>query len=205
MASREMDQVLALAGILQALEQVRAIAAHGHADPRRMEPCLRGLLGTMDGGVADLYGGREALYPGLRLLVEQLSAPREAQLTRYLVTVLHLERRLSSDRRRFPRVVSGLRTAAEQASYFGSVRHDNVLHNLGDLYSETVSTLRPRIMVQGERAHLEDGRNAAAIRALLLSALRAAALWRQTGGSRWRLVCSRHRLIERAREALATT
>ncbi|MDZ7809784.1 MAG: DUF489 family protein [Arhodomonas sp.] len=168
-----------------------------------MEPCLRALLGRLEGDLTTLYGSREALAPGLRLLVDHLNQPREAELTRYLVTVLHLERRLARDRRRFQKIVSGLRGAAEQAEYFGSVIHDNVLHNLGDLYSQTVSEVRPRIMVSGERAHLEDPRNAAAIRALLLSALRSAALWRRAGGSRLRLILGRRQLIDSARALLS--
>ncbi len=205
MASHDRDQVLALAGILQALEQVRAIATHGHGDRRRILPCLSALLGTLDDDIASLYGGRESLHPGLRLLVDHLSDPREATYTRYLVNVLHLERRLNRDQALFRRLVSGLRTAAEQAEYFGSPAHDNVIRNLGDLYTETVSKVRPRIIVQGERAYLEDERNAATIRALLLCALRAAALWRQAGGGRMRLLLGRQQLLTSAREQLATT
>ncbi|MGD8430724.1 MAG: DUF489 family protein, partial [Ectothiorhodospiraceae bacterium] len=59
-------------------------------------------------------------------------------------------------------------------------------------------------LIQGERGYLEDPRNAALIRTLLLSALRAASLWRQCGGTRLRLIFGRKRLIEEARKLLAT-
>lgn len=202
MESPKGEQALALAGLLQALDQVRTIATHGSGDPRRMEPCVRALLGRLDAGVAELYGSREALRPGIELVVDHLSQPRDSRLTRYLVTILHLEGRLGRDHKRFQAVVSGLRDAAEQAEYFGSVTHDNVLHNLGDLYQQHVSTMRPRVLVQGERHHLEDPRNAATIRALLLSALRAASLWRHAGGTRLRLIIGRQTLLDNAQAQL---
>ncbi|HKJ94104.1 MAG TPA: high frequency lysogenization protein HflD [Gammaproteobacteria bacterium] len=205
MASSEQIQAEALAGIFLALSQVRDIATHGHGGSRRTLPCLRALLGNYDGDMLGLYGGRDALAPGLHLMIDHLRRPDEATVTRYLVGILQLERKLAGDRRRFERVREGVRAAASQAQYFGAPNHENVISNLGELYQETVSQLRPRIIVQGDRAYLEDARNAALIRALLLSALRAAAIWRAAGGNRWRLVLRRRALIDSARRLLATT
>lgn len=205
MAPGEQVQAEALAGIFLALSQVRDIATHGHCDSRRTVPCLRALLGNYDGDVIALYGGRDALAPGLHLMIDHLRRPDEATVTRYLVGILQLERKLARDRRRFERVREGVRNAAAQAEYFGSPAHENVISNLAELYKETVSQLRPRIIVQGDRAYLEDPRNAAMIRSLLLAALRAAAIWRVAGGNRWRLVFRRRALMDSARRLLATT
>lgn len=205
MASPEREQALALAGLLQALAEVRQVAAHGQGERRRIEPCLRALLGRWEGSVATLYGGRDTLEPGLRLLMEHLSQPREMELTRYLVAVMQLERRLRRDRKRFDHVLEGIAQAAKQAEYFGSVSHDSVLRNLGELYQENVSALRPRILVRGHQRHLEDPYNAALIRSLLLAAVRAASLWRAAGGSRLRLVLGRRGIVEAARSELAHT
>lgn len=204
MESPDSEQVLALAGMVQALAQVRQIARYGHSDPRRTEPCLRALLGIYAGDTAALYGGRDQLQPGLHLLADHLTHPSEVQLTRYLVSVLHLERKLVANHRRFREVTEGVRRAAEQAAYFGLL-HDNVIRNLGGLYTEAVSSIRPPIIVSGERAHLDDPRNAALIRALLLSAIRAASLWRRAGGNRLRLIFFRQRLIAEAHRQLATS
>lgn len=204
MAMHESEQVLALAGMVQALAQIRRIAVHGRADPGQTEPCIRALLGTYQGNVAALYGGRDQLAPGLHLLADHLTRPSEVQLTRYLVAVLHLERKLMANRPCFRQVLQGVRRAAEQAAYFSTL-HENVIQNLGALYSEAISPLRPPIIISGERTHLEDSRNAALIRALLLSAIRAASIWRQAGGNRLRLIFSRQRLIAEAHRQLATT
>lgn len=197
------EQSLALAGVFLALGQVRQIGIHGQADSRHTEPCLRALLGRYEGDVAGLFGGREALAPGVRQLIEHLENPREAELTGYIVAVLQLERGLARQRRRFQQVRDGLERASSQAEYFGSCLHPNVVSNLGDLYQQTLSLMRPRILVRGDRAYLEDPRNAAMIRALLLSAVRSAALWRSTGGNRWRLIVHRRRLVEAARSLLS--
>lgn len=188
-----------------ALAQVRRLGSHGQTDSTQTEPCLRALLHDYDGDVAALYGGDNQLTPGLHQLIDHLSNPHEAELTRYLVMVMALERRLSRKKRYMSAIRDGLNRAASQADYFGSAAHRNVIGNLGDLYSETVSQLRPRIIVRGERMHLEDPDNAALIRALLLAAVRSTALWRASGGSRWRLIAGRKRLIDAARQLLATT
>lgn len=204
MESPDSEQVLALAGMVQALAQVRQIAMHGRCDSYRTEPCIRALLGTYQGDAAALYGGRDRLMPGLHLLADHLTHPSEVQLTRYLVSVLHLERKLTANGARFQEVIEGVRRAAEQAAYFNTL-HDNVIRNLGGLYTETVSSIRPPIIISGERAHLDDPRNAALIRTLLLSAIRAASLWRQAGGNRLRLIFFRQRLIAEAHRQLATS
>lgn len=62
---------------------------------------------------------------------------------------------------------------------------------LADIYSNTISQLCSRIMIKGDQAHLSNVDNAAKIRALLLAGIRAALLWRQAGGDRWKLIFSR--------------
>ncbi len=200
MARPDRGAVLALGGAVQALTQVRRIAAHGQGDSRDIEPPVRALLGQYDGDMAALYGGAEAVRSGLRLLTEHLQQPRDAGLTRYLVAILALERRVTRQRRSFGEMVPGIQDAARQADYFGSPLHPNVIRNIGDVYSRTVSTVRPRIIVKGERIHLEDEHNAALIRTLLLAALRSLGLWRQNGGRRFQLILFRARVIETARD-----
>jgi high frequency lysogenization protein len=194
-----------MSGVFMALHQVRRLGSYGQTDTAQTQPCIRALLADYNGDVAALYGDAYCLQPGLHQLIDHLGNPREAELTRYLVIILALERRLSRHRHQLATIREGLQRAASQAEYFQSPIHRNVISNLGDLYSETLSQLRPRVIVRGERLHLEEPDNAAMIRALLLSAVRGAALWRAVGGRRWRLITGRNRLIETARGLLATT
>ena len=205
MAQPEHERALALGAVFQALSEVRSLAEHGGNDRKRTETCISGLLGDYQGSIEPLYGGPGALDPGLRDLIGHLTQPAAMHLTRYLISVLQLERRLRRDRQRLQELAQGLDRARAQADYFGELTHDSVIHNVADLYSEHISTLRPRILVQGHAVYLQDARNAALIRSLLLAAIRAAGLWQLNGGGRLRLVFGRRRVIESAQAALAET
>ena len=205
MAQPDHEETLALAAVFQALMAVRGIAEQGRRDTDRRLPCLTGLVEEWPGSVAQLYGGSEALDSGLRALVDHLSRPEVMQLTRYLIAVMQLERRLRRQPARLAAVTEGLERAREQARYFGAIDHPSVVHNLADLYTAQISPLRPRILVQGQASHLQDRDNAALIRALLLAAIRAAGLWRAAGGGRIRLVLQRRAVVDAARALLATT
>src|SRR5690606_38638082 len=88
---------------------------------------------------------------------------------------------------------SRLKTAAQQAEHFSST-HDNVVANLGGLYTETISTFRFRIQVSGDYNYLQQQRIAHQVRALLLSGIRATTLWRQLNGNRWHLLFHRKKI-----------
>jgi high frequency lysogenization protein len=77
------------------------------------------------------------------------------------------------------------------------------LANLAGCYSETISTLSPRIVVLGEHGHLSNPDVANTVRALLLAAIRSAVLWRQCGGNRLQLLFGRRKLIAEAQRLLS--
>ena len=108
--------------------------------------------------------------------------------------MVQLERRFSRDPMAV-RVRDGIVALAGQAERQGST-HPDVLAALGALYADTVSHLRPRVMVQGNPHYLGQQAVVAEIRAVLLAALRSAVLWRQTGGSLWDFVLRRQAMLE---------
>ncbi|WP_290652813.1 high frequency lysogenization protein HflD [Aquisalimonas sp.] len=189
------EQTLALAALFQALTEIRRIARTGQTSIEEVETCINGLLNPYEGDVGDAYGGDVKLLPGLRRLRTQLSDPQDTELTRYAIVLMHLERKLMRKRAMLKHLAEGLEQARDRASYFHPA-HENVIGYLADLYGETVSTLKPKVMVQGERQWLEDSRNANQVRALLLAGVRATTFWRNAGGSRLRLVFGRNRLLE---------
>ncbi len=197
------NQTIALAGIIQAGWLVRQVANRGVADSEPLETSLRSLFATDPDTIEDIYGGLEGLRSGLRQLVSQLggsSSERPLELTRYVITLLHLERKLMGRPAMLATISDDLERARRQSQHFGLL-HDNVLSNLADTYSATISTLNPRIMVHGEPSILANPDNAKRIRALLLAGIRSAVLWRQAGGSRLRLLLQRRALVGEA-EAL---
>jgi len=202
-ASPDSERAMALGALFLALKQVRGIAEQGRIDNAALAVCLHGLLGHYQNDVETLYGEPGCLDEGLRLLTDHLSQPRNMQLTRYLVSVLQLERKLRRDRGRLAEVGTGLERARGQMDYFGDVTHPSVIASVAETYKDRISPLRPRIIVQGHGRYLEDERHAAAIRALLLAAIRAAGLWQVNGGGRLRLIFGRSQIIDSARRALS--
>ena len=62
------DRILALAGLAQALRQVRQIAESGQADQAVVDTAVDSVFRIDAASPADVYGGARALAPGLRLL-----------------------------------------------------------------------------------------------------------------------------------------
>ena len=98
-------------------------------------------------------------------------------------------------------IAKGIEDSKSQVELY-SYTHDNVMARLADIYVKTVSTLKPRIMVNGEHHHLANTNNANKIRVLLLAAVRSVVLWRQCGGNRWQLLFQRKQMIAVAEEYL---
>lgn len=191
------DRVLAMAGIIQACRCVQQIARNGMTDAEALTTSISSLFITDALTTDDVYGGREKLLPGLRLATKLFDNQQDAEsveVMRYCITVIQLERSLNKNSAMFTRVGEGIENARRQTEHF-SMTHTNVLANLAGLYSDTLSTLNPRIMVNGDQAHIANSDNVNRIRSLLLAAIRSAVLWRQKGGSRLQLVFSRKRYL----------
>lgn len=195
------DRVLALAGVAQALAQVRRIAETGAADAAVLETAMDSVFRIDAESPAAVFGGAHALAPGLKLLRAYLrNESGDALLPRLGLAVLQLERRFVRDAAA-GRVRDGILAAAPEAAAKGSA-HPDVLGALGALYASTVSGLRPRVMVQGNPHYLGQAGVVAEIRAALLAALRAAVLWRQVGGSLWDFPLRRRAMLAAIEAAL---
>ena len=195
------DRVLALAGVAQALAQVRRIAETGAADASVLGTAMDSVFRIDAESPAAVFGGTGAVAPGLRVLRAYFrNESDDALLPRLGLAVLQLERRFVRDPAA-ERVHDGILRIAPDAATKGSV-HPDVLGALGALYASTVSGLRPRIMVQGNPHYLGQAGVVAEIRATLLAALRAAVLWRQTGGTLWDFPLRRRQMLEAAEAQL---
>ena len=179
MAYTEQDKLTALAGIYQAALCVQQIARQGSVDTGAMEPCIYSLFQTDADSVSEIFGAPGSLGTGARELLRQLTGkqPREVELTRYAISMLKLERVLSSRSKMVDTIGSGVEDARIKLEHFPML-HPNLLAHLADIYSRTISQLQPRIMVQGDPRFLQIPDNQNRIRALLLAGVRSA--WRRT-------------------------
>lgn len=194
---------IALAGVFQAAHLAAQIAEQGMADTRAMEASIHSLFKIDADSVEDVYAGLEGIDTGLRLIQRQLGEKRadNIRVTQYVITLLHLERKLSRNPTIQAQIREGIELASGRTEHFHQL-HTNIIAQLADIYSNSISNLQPRIMVQGDPLHLQNSENVNRIRALLLAGIRAAMLWRQCGGNRWQIILKRKRLAEQARRLL---
>ena len=186
------DRVLALAGLLQALAQVRRIADTGQGETRQMETAIHSIFMIESADTEAVYGSIDNLRTGLRQLRDYLAnGNKDEAMGKLVLAVLHLERRFIRDKEMIDDIQAGLCCIAPAEDPPPAVIDSETLAELGKLYSDTISTLRPRVMVQGNPQYLGQVGVVAEIRALLLAALRSAVLWRQVGGSLWDFVFQR--------------
>lgn len=196
-------RVLALAGLLQALAQVRRIADTGQAHAEVLATALDSVFRIDAGTAAEVYGGSAGVHAGLALLRDYFDgALPDDQLPRLALAVIQLERRFVRDDDMVDRVQAGIAAQSEAAHRLGST-HPDVLNALGALYADTLSHLRPRVLVQGNPHYLGQAAVVAEVRAVLLAAVRSAVLWRQLGGSLWDLLLRKREMGAAVRVLLA--
>jgi high frequency lysogenization protein len=194
--------ILGLAAMLQALVQVRRLSFEASWDEAQALPLIESLFHTDADSAESVYGTARSLHAGIEILCNQMEGRQvDPQVARMAGTILHLERKLT---RRQPmlKLLSGHIHDAERARDAFGTLHDNVIERMSEAYSDTLSRLSPRVMVQGNSDHLSNPRNVARIRALLLTAIRGAVLWRQSGGSGWHLLIKRRKILAAARALL---
>ena len=191
--SKNLQEItLALAGVIQATVLVEQVAKTGYVQQDAYKCSIESLFDLNPTTTLAVYGGNpQNLRLGLEALRDMLNGKHKHQdAMRYGLGALHLQKKLAGRKDMLNVIASRIAQAATQSEHFSST-HDNVIGNLGQVYSETISTFRFRIQVMGDYNYLQQTRIASQIRALLLSAIRSAMLWRQVGGNRWQLLLQR--------------
>jgi high frequency lysogenization protein len=195
-------RVLALAGMVQSLKLVRQIAETGHADTGSQRIVLDSVFRIDADSVDAVYGGSGQLRHGLLTMRDHLvDRSGDELLPKLGMSILQIERRFVGDEGMTEQVIDGLRKLDATAQRQGSI-HPDVIGRLGQLYADTISHLRPKVIVQGNPHYLQQPEVVAEIRALLLAALRSAVLWRQVGGSYWDFVFRRRAMMQVVEEEL---
>lgn len=209
MEANTRNRTIALAALFQAVDGVNQIASSGNVDQDILRSAINSLLAEDSGSIEDLYGGLSELRTGLRSLMHQLGAgsldqagrPKNVESTRYTINLLYLEKKLSSNPDSFRQLLDGIAATQEQLEFFEPT-HTNIISRLAEIYTNTISKIGPRIIIKGDQTHLGNPDNAAKIRVLLLAGIRAALLWRQAGGNRWKLLLARGAMQKEARRLL---
>lgn len=198
------ERTLALAGVMQATELVHQAAWHGTWSGFAASVCLQSLFKLESGSVDEVYGGKSQLRLGLDTLVAALQGEnRQTDVLTYTLGLLQIQRRFMKSAELQGKVGERL----EQIALTGKEledhqREDHQAHEIAQLYTETISTLSPRIVVNGKPQYLKIDRTVDWVRTLLLAGLRSAVLWDQLGGSRFELMLGRKKILEEAKALL---
>ena len=198
-------RTLAIAGVFQAALLVQQVARRGSADESAVAASLNSLLQLDPDNAAAVFGGIQGADSGLKVFTEQMDSKqsqRDPELLRYVIGLLHLERRLAGREDLLHKIRDGLETLAAHMPSHDPI-NEHLIATLALLYQDTISTLTPRLIVHGEPLHLADFDKANLVRALLLAGIRAAVLWRQCGGRRWRLLLQRSEMLRVAQRLRA--
>ncbi len=203
MANTLYDRTIAFAGICQAVALVQQVAKNGHCDTDAFETSLKAVLNTNPSNTVNVYGRESSLKLGLECLVNGIdSTPTGSEITRYIISLMALERKLAGRRDAMSQLGDRLQTLERQVEHF-DLLDEQMISNLASVYLDVISPIGPRIQVTGTPSVLQQTAQQHKVRALLLSGIRSAVLWRQVGGRRRHLIFGRKKMIEQAQILLA--
>ncbi len=207
--SAERDQAIALAGVFQASALAQQLARRGFEEQVPFESSVRSLFIQDAINTASVYGGEAGVRLGLETMREKLTTtgkPADLEIARYVLGLSQLGVRLA-------RNVPMSQTVANEVDKLGpEVRRQNgeglnstVYAELARIYKDTISDLKPRIIVQGDHGHLSSPVVIDKVRTILFAGVRSAFLWNQLGGRRWHLVLRRKQTLALVEQMISGT
>lgn len=195
---KNVERSVALAGVFQSAALVRDLARTGETEQLAFDTSIQSIYTLDVHTVEQVYGGTiNGLRLGLQELVNLLAYTKikqDRELTRYLIGLMHLERKLIRSPETTKNLSRRIKHAISQANYFAS-SPQLIINSLADIYVTTLGALPFRLHVVGRGKYLAHAETVSKIRAALLAGVRSVVLWRQLGGSRWQLFLMRHTLI----------
>ena len=178
------QQVIALAGVVQAARMVDQVAKTGSYPAAFFEASLRSLFAFDAPTVDAVYGNIQGVKLGLRSVVDMLTdATNEDHVAMgaYVRGLLKLEDQFGKRPDLQEVVASRLGHVNFKAQHFSDDAVE-LAASISAIYQDTISHLPYRIKVKGNVQHLQQTKYADLVRTLLLAGLRSARLWRQLGG-----------------------
>jgi high frequency lysogenization protein len=197
------DRTIAFAGICQAVTLVQQVAKQGHCDSAAFEASIAALVNMNPSSTLDVFGHERDLKVGLECLAQGIDGSTTgSELTRYIIGLLALERKLSQRPDADSQLGDRLTQITRQMDHY-DLYDPQMINNIAAIYVDVISPIGPKIQVSGNPAMLQQTAVQDKVRALLLSGIRSTVLWHQVGGKRRHLIFSRKKMAEQAKILLA--
>jgi high frequency lysogenization protein len=199
------EQTITLAAICQVSSLVQKLSRKGQTSEDEFITLLKSIMVTSPENTLEVYGGDiSQLSLGLKTLVAHLgnqSQQKDPEITRYVVSLLSLERRLSKHPKKLAELGDRIDQCQRQLAHY-EINSETLISSLASIYSDIISPIGTPIQVAGNPEILKQPSNQHKIRALLLAGIRSSVLWRQVGGKRRSILFSRSKIVECAEQLL---
>ena len=135
-------QTITMAAICQASALVQKVARTGSIAEPDLAIMLNSIMKTSPDSILDVYGNDVAhLTLGLKTLVEQLGSQtkqKDPELTRYVVSLLGLERRLANKKNQFSLLGERIEQSQRQLAHY-DITSDTLIASLASIYSDLLA------------------------------------------------------------------
>jgi len=199
LSQQEHARIIALAALMQASKLVDDIARQGQCNDHDFQTMIHSTFANPALSPEEQFSGRNHLATGLRITQQLLSGEhiQQAQTSmNYTAGMIAVEKRLKKQHNMLQNIAEGMQRIQHQADYFSSFHHPTIIAAIAALYGETISTIKPRIIIHGKPDILRQSQNTQKIRALLFSGIHAAHLWQHYKGGHFRLLFGRKKLLQ---------
>jgi high frequency lysogenization protein len=198
------NQGIALAGMFQAATLIDDIAHRGKCSSEVFEPSFNSLFQFEASSGTEIFGNLNNINFGLQEALNFLTGNRTQQtatIPYYLFSAIKLSDQIISNSSVRDEITRELQLISEQTQSF-ELPLSSCISKVGGLYQKIISPLSPRIIVKGKPEYLTNENNAARVRVLILCVIRSAVLWKQSGGSKWRILFFRKKMSNIIQELL---
>lgn len=189
------DQAFAIMVAYHVAIGVNTLAQKGQWAEQNFTAILPSLQRFNAPNTADYYEHHNLFIPAREAMIETFIHGITDEHLRYLIQLLNVEKRLAKNTKLMMLLKTELTQARKQVEHFGLL-HDNVFARYSDIYQQTASQATRKILVRGNPRYLQQADTVAQIRTALLCGIRAASLWRGSGGNRIQLMFGRKALVD---------
>jgi len=199
------NQTLALAGMFQSAVLIEQLAYKGEVNQAAFDCSVDSLFAFEAENTLEIFGDVFGLSRGMQALTNHLGGKGQASgknLAYYIMSMMKISANLLKNEAMANSLQAELQKIQQQSIDFEMSRHSTI-NKIDGLYQNTISKIQPRIIIRGEQSYLSNSDTAAKVRTLLLAGIRAAVLWHQLGGNKWKLIVSRKKYVENARRFIS--